>query len=121
MIRFLEKSESYQLPVLSEFQNLKQTFDELNDDEILTKPKYYLQTNKTIHYIVLDYDDSVRLGVTIHELYQTFNFWVEVKSHVPFFADSSKSLTWAQFIEEVEDSGMEEVQEEMRKYLDKLK
>lgn len=48
-----------------------------------------------------EHEQDVRLGVTIQEENLEFEFWVECKSHVPYFGDDSKELRYNEIIKEM--------------------
>lgn len=99
MIRFLHKRQTYQFIIESQF---KEFLDFINDYD------QNLLFKRDNRYILVDYHDSVRLGMSIMEDFREVDFWVEVKSDVPFFADSCESISWKQYMTEVGECGLDD-------------
>ncbi len=60
----------------------------------------YLQNKSEQHYLIPNFDDCVKVGITLRDSKEV-EFWAEVKSDIPYFSDQGKTITISDFIEDL--------------------
>lgn len=82
--------------------NEQEEFDDLKDLLIENSEEISYNTgSQLVRTFEWESEENVRLGVSIDEEELTFEFWVEVKSHIPYFCDKSEDLDLKEIIYEM--------------------